>query len=88
MSPPIRSGYHEDGNEPTGREILNEISRLREEIGAIGEHITGNGEPAKGLIMKVDRLEQAHESRKWWMQTAAGAAIASMVTSAWSIFHK
>jgi len=75
-------------DEPTGREILQEIERLRKDIGVIGEHITGNGEPSKGLIVKVDRLEQAHESRKWWAQTAAGAAIASMVASAWSIFHK
>lgn len=79
---------HDTPDQPSAREILHEIERLRKDICVIGEHITGNGEPSKGLIVKVDRLEQAHESRKWWTQTAAGAALASLVTSAWSIFNK
>jgi len=88
MTPPIKTNISDSQHEPTGREIMSEISHLRREIGVIGDHITGNGDPSRGLIVKVDRLEQSHESRKWLAQTAVGAAFTSIIASAWSLLHK
>ena len=40
--------------------------------------------PKDGMVVRLDRLEQNEESRHWWMKTAVGAAIASVVTSVWA----
>lgn len=40
---------------------------IEEEVKGLNEILTGNGEPSKGLIVRVDRVEQRHENTRWWI---------------------
>ena len=44
--------------------------------------LTGNGSPEKGIMTRVDRLEQSEKRREAWSKTAittaAGAAVAAI----------
>lgn len=77
---------------PTDNDDSSRIMARLEEIGTkldrIERFVTGDHEPEKGLLVRIDRIEQAEITRKWWTQTAVGAAITAIVTSVWSIFAK
>lgn len=62
----------------SNEEIYRTVKRI-EEI------LTGNGHPANGLVVRVDRLEQAEQRRGWWSKTALGAAITAAIGSLWAI---
>lgn len=47
--------------------------------------MTGGSEPERGVLMRVDRLEQARERGTFWTTTALTAAIIAIVTAAWQI---
>jgi hypothetical protein len=50
----------------------SEVVRLR-------RIITGESEPERGLVLRVDRLERSHERTSTISQTAIGAAITAIV---------
>lgn len=79
-------------NGPTDRDLsvwmarLDErLERLQDSQQTITHLITGNGSPERGIVTRVDRLEQSEKRREAWSKTAittaAGAAIAAI--SAW-----
>ena len=38
-----------------------------------------------GLLIKLDRLEQAHDRQKWTVRTALGAVVVLFVAGIWSL---
>lgn len=76
-------------DEPNNRDIMARIDQLDQRFERVESFITGDRDPEKGIIVRLDRIEQNHENRKWWTQTAVGAGLTSMIASAWAIFsHK
>ncbi len=63
-------------------ERLEQVQKSQQTLNHI---LTGNGTPEKGIVTRVDRLEQSEHRREAWSKTAittaAGAAIAAI--SAW-----
>lgn len=59
--------------------------RVEGKLDLLTELLTGNGEPSKGLVVRVDRLEQSEERQRWWVGTAVGSAAAAVFAGAWSV---
>jgi len=59
--------------------VKAQLDRIEDDVKVIKELLTGNGDPSKGLIIRVDRLEQAEQRRVWAVRTSVGAAIGSML---------
>jgi hypothetical protein len=57
------------------REVLQEIL---DEVRKLNHLITGNGTPERGLLIRVDRLEQQDKNRVWWLRTAVTAAFGAI----------
>lgn len=53
------------------------------------EHIlTGNGTPERGVIVRLDRLEQKDASRGRWIMLIGGASLTALAKGIWaSITH-
>lgn len=69
-------------NEERLERIDERLRRIEESSVRLENLITGNGTPERGLIVKLDRLEQQAESNRWTMRTALTAlavAVAGMV---------
>lgn len=47
------------------QEILEKIASVERKIDRISLAIYGNGEPAKGFIVRMDRLEQTKSALLW-----------------------
>lgn len=64
--------------------IDDRLLHLSRKLDGINQLLTGNGTPERGLIIRVDRLEQ-NESRRTWMMratlTACLAALAASITA-------
>lgn len=85
MAPGKQPPHDEDDN----RRIMERLEEIGGKLDRIEKFVTGDHEPEKGLLVRIDRIEQADITRRWWTQTAVGAAITAVVTSVWSIFaHK
>lgn len=69
------------------REIIHaELGPLREHIQRIDHHITGNGTPERGIIVRMDRLEQAYENGRWLSRSVIATAIGAVAASVVAIF--
>lgn len=69
------------------RQILREeLEPLRLEIKSTKELLTGNGTPEKGIIVRVDRIEQSGKSQKYWFRFIAALTITSLVSSVRAMF--
>jgi hypothetical protein len=64
----IEERQHEDAREQ--RELLQKIDN----------YLTGGSEPEKGMIVRVDRLEQAEARRDWYVKAALGASICAIIS--------
>lgn len=64
---------------------MSDIQQLCKDVTFIKEWITGNGDPSKGMIVRMDRLEQTEAKRSLYVGTAVVAAIGSGVAAAWSV---
>lgn len=47
--------------------------------------VTGESEPERGMVVRLDRLEQARKNATWIGRTAMGAAITAAVLALWSL---
>ena len=72
----IRALIDEWGARLEGR--LDALDDGHKEIRTI---LTGGSEPSKGVAVRLDRLEQSEEHRKWWQRAVVGAVIVSL--AAW-----
>lgn len=57
------------------------IDQMARDIQLIKALLTGNSEPETGLIVKVDRLEQAEVKRRWLVGIAVTSACGAVVTT-------
>jgi hypothetical protein len=39
---------------------------MRADVKMCLHHLTGNGNPERGVIVRLDRLEQSRKSARWW----------------------
>jgi len=46
--------------------------------------IFGDGNGRKGLVVKLDRLEQSHQRGRWLFRAILGALIPLVVAAAWA----
>jgi len=65
--------------------VSEAIEPLREDVKLIKHLLTGNGAPEKGVLMRMDRLEQIEKSRAKAVWAAITAAIGALVVAALSI---
>ena len=85
MAPGKQTQHEDDDN----RRIMDRLEEIAGKCDRIEKFVTGDHEPEKGLLVRIDRIEQTEIARKWWTQSALGAAITAIVASVWSIFaHK
>jgi hypothetical protein len=57
------------------------LQDIHDDIKLIQHWITGNGEPERGMLMRVDRLEQRDKSRRGLFTVVYGALATSIVTA-------
>jgi len=78
--------------EPTLRDVMREIQFLGSDLKQVKEHLTGNGEPEKGLNYRVPQLERKLDEIKGtqagvakWIAGLATAGIVGMLSWLWSL---
>lgn len=78
-------------NEPTIRDVWNEIRQMRSDVVRVKEHLTGNGEPEKGLNYRVPAMEkelraiQADSAASWgWIKAVGTAAMLALGGWVWT----
>jgi hypothetical protein len=59
----------------------DKIDRLAEDVAAIRELVTGNGDPSKGMVVRQDRMEQTVARWTKLITVALGTAIAALVST-------
>jgi hypothetical protein len=64
-----------------------QLDRIEAKQDRLEKLLTGNGEPAKGLIVRVDRLEGFAERFRWAFRTVIGAAVFAAGEIFWRMFH-
>lgn len=66
------------------REVIAEkLDQIAEKIDKIDTILTGNGDPSKGLIVRMDRLEQVESRRKWQIRTLAASFAGGAISWIW-----
>jgi hypothetical protein len=78
VSPHRDSGIMDDSTPHWARVVIDKLDRL-------DRHITGGSEPSRGIIVRVDRLEQRGEASAWWTRTAVGAALGAAATAVFGL---
>ena len=63
---------------------LDRIDILLEKVSKIEELLTGNGDPGKGLVVRVDRLEQSEARRSLLIGGTITASVGAIATSVWA----
>ena len=72
-----------DGVKVTREEIKIQLDHIGDAIDRMEKLLTGNGDPAKGLVVRVDRLEQTESRRKWQIRTLAASFLGGAVSWVW-----
>lgn len=60
------------------------IESIAADTKLIKELLTGNGDPSKGMIVRMDRLEQREESRSKLVSIAIGVSGTAILTALWA----
>lgn len=64
--------------------MKTQLDRIEEELKKLNHMVTGNGTPERGIIVRLDRIEQNEKTRNKYVGAAIVAAIGAAVTTAWS----
>ena len=75
-------------NESLSKELNEKFKDLTVKIEKNTTILMGNGEPSKGIVIRVDRLEQSESRRGWWIKSILGACLAAVITSIFAYFKK
>lgn len=77
----------------TLREVGTKVEQVRlnqqdfgEKLGVATKILTGNGEPEKGLVVRIDRVEQDHKTQSKWFWVLVPSAITGLVSAVWHYF--
>ena len=63
-------------------ELNSNMLQMQSNFETLSKLITGNGHPEKGIIIKLDRLEQESVRRERWTKAAVAAALTALATTA------
>lgn len=66
-------------------QILAAVARIEEDVKLLKHHITGNGTPDRGLIVRLDRLEQRDSDRRDREKTLFALIAGAIVTGCGSL---
>jgi len=58
----------------------DQLDRMERRLIKIETLLTGNGTPDRGMIVRLDRLEQLAATHKWVVRTIAGSFMALAVS--------
>jgi len=61
----------------------DQLTRIEKKIDRLDQLITGGDSPNSGIIVRMDRIEQAEKRRNAWMLAAIGASTTAIVSAAW-----
>ena len=62
-----------------GEQRLNmRLDALAHGVDGVTQLLTGNGQPQRGLVVRVDRLEQSDGRRSWHVRALTVAALAAL----------
>lgn len=61
-------------------EHVYQLQRMEGKLDKLCELLTGNGNPQRGVILRLDRLEQRAQGKVWVERTVLGAIIAAACT--------
>jgi hypothetical protein len=64
------------GHDNAVQDKLGELARGQ---GLILTLLTGNGTPERGIVVRVDRLEQADQARKWQIRTLGALVLGGLI---------
>ncbi len=68
-------------------EMYKRVCSMDEKVCRLEAFIEGPDDARdRGLVVRVDRLEQAEQRRTWWTTTAVGAGIVAFLTALASFF--
>ncbi len=77
-------------NEPTLRDAMFLMQQIQTDVRQVKEHLTGNGEPEKGLNHRVPILEshvkelqETQRSAVKWLVGSVTAAFFALVATGW-----
>lgn len=62
------------------------LDLIHSDLKIVKEIVTGNGDPKKGLVVRVDRLEQISKLRKTIYGAVLVAVLAAVATGLWDKF--
>lgn len=66
--------------------VNESIQALHAEISQANVILTGNGTPEKGLVVRVDRVEQEHKIQSRWFWVVVPSAITGLASAVWHYF--
>lgn len=61
-------------------QLLGEFKGVTEKLDTLSDLITGNGEPAKGVVVRLDRVEQRMRRALWAVKALFVAAAGAICT--------
>lgn len=67
--------------ENLAQELDDKYTLLQNGIEKINETLSGNGDPSKGLIVRVDRLEQNEGRRTWLLRATIVASLGAILAT-------
>lgn len=59
--------------------LCDNVNELTEKHEVLTHLLTGNGSPERGLIVRVDRIEQDAKHREVWLKAAIGSSVAATI---------
>lgn len=68
-------------SDPLRQIIREELRPLRDEQALLRQLLTGNSHPETGIVVRLDRIEQAEARRVWIIRATVAAVIGAVVTS-------
>lgn len=54
------------------------LDAILEKLDILSEVVIGNGEPEKGLLVRLTRVEEREKGRDWWVKGSATAALGAL----------
>jgi len=79
---------HDAPENPTNRDLYDELTRMGTRLARIERHVTGDSEPSRGIVVRLDRVEQQGERSRWWIRAAGAAAVTAFVVACRDVFTK
>jgi hypothetical protein len=61
--------------------LEDRFDSFEKKIEKINDLLSGNGTPEKGIIIRLDRLEQTEQRRTWLLRTTLVSAIGAVVAT-------